>query len=82
MGPSRASTQTVAILQVPALCVAVARGDLEQIQFLLGNPSVQTTERYVGCAEVQRCLMIDSRYFYEAGRDNPVHQVGDEGFDY
>ncbi|MDR3726525.1 MAG: site-specific integrase [Terracidiphilus sp.] len=28
-----------------------AGGDLEQIQFLLGHVSVQTTERYLGCTQ-------------------------------
>jgi len=28
-----------------------AGGELEQIQFLLGNASVQTTERYIGCRQ-------------------------------
>jgi site-specific recombinase XerD len=32
------------------LCRA-AGGDLEQIQFLLGHVSVQTTERYLGCTQ-------------------------------
>ena len=31
-----------------------AGGELEQIQFLLGHASVQTTERYIGCRELQR----------------------------
>jgi integrase len=32
------------------LCHA-ASGELEQIQFLLGHASVQTTERYIGCKQ-------------------------------
>jgi hypothetical protein len=35
-----------------ALASAVpAGGELEQIQFLLGHISVQTTERYLGCTQ-------------------------------
>jgi site-specific recombinase XerD len=32
----------------------VAGGELEQIQFLLGHASVQTTERYLGCKQELR----------------------------
>ena len=32
------------------LCPA-AGGELEQIQFLVGHMSVQTTERYLGCTQ-------------------------------
>jgi len=31
-------------------CVS-AGGELDQIQFLLGHVSIQTTERYLGCSQ-------------------------------
>ena len=34
-----------------ALLCRAAGGELEQIQFLLGRVSVQTTERYLGCTQ-------------------------------
>ena len=37
-----------------------AGGELEQIQFLLGHVSVQTTERYLGCKQRIRCAVNDS----------------------
>lgn len=40
------------------LCHA-AGGELEQIQFLLGHVSVQTTERYLGCQQRIRCAVND-----------------------
>jgi site-specific recombinase XerD len=36
-----------------------AGGELEQIQFLLGHVSVQTTERYIGCKQRLRVAVND-----------------------
>jgi integrase len=38
----------------------VAGGELEQIQFLLGHVSVQTTERYLGCKQRLRDAVNDN----------------------
>jgi site-specific recombinase XerD len=35
-------------------------GELEQIQFLLGHASVQTTERYLGCKQKLRHAVNDA----------------------
>jgi site-specific recombinase XerD len=37
----------------------LAGGELEQIQFLLGHASVQTTERYLGCKQEFRHAVND-----------------------
>ena len=39
----------------------VAGGELEQIQFLLGHVSVQTTERYLGCKQKLRIAVNGPR---------------------
>jgi integrase len=43
-----------------------AGGELEQIQFLLGHVSVQTTERYLGCKQRLRDAVNDN---YALSRD-------------
>ena len=41
-------------------------GELEQIQFLLGHVSVQTTERYIGCKQRLK-LAVNDRLGIEPG---------------
>src|SRR6059036_496580 len=37
----------------------LAGGELDQIQFLLGHTSIQTTEQYLGCTQKLRCAVND-----------------------
>ena len=53
------------------LCHA-SGGELEQIQFLLGHVSVQTTERYLGCKQRIRSAVNDR---IGSGRTRPVGQA-------
>jgi site-specific recombinase XerD len=48
------------------LCHA-AGGELEQIQFLLGHASVQTTERYIGCKQDLSRAVNDRLLFTSVG---------------
>ena len=59
----RADIQNLAPHDLRRTCARlchVAGGELEQIQFLLGHASVQTTERYLGCKQKIRHAVNDA----------------------
>lgn len=59
---ARAGIEKVAPHDLRRTCARLchlAGGELEQIQFLLGHVSVQTTERYLGCKQKLRCAVND-----------------------
>ena len=59
---SRAGIETLAPHDLRRTCARLCRlagGELDQIQFLLGHVSIQTTERYLGCKQRLRCAVND-----------------------
>jgi integrase len=59
---ARAGIDTLAPHDLRRTCARLchlAGGELEQIQFLLGHVSIQTTERYLGCKQKLRCAVND-----------------------
>jgi integrase len=58
----RAGIDKLALHDLRRTCVRLcqlAGGELDQIQFLLGHVSIQTTERYLGCKQKLRIAMND-----------------------
>lgn len=71
----RAGTETLAPHDLRSSCARLCHfvgGELEQIQFLLGHVSIQTTERYLGCKQKLR-FTVNDRMGIEPG-DPPVSQ--------
>jgi integrase len=59
---SRAGVEKLAPHDLRRTCARLchlAGGELDQIQFLLGHVSIQTTERYLGCKQKLRCAVND-----------------------
>src|SRR5262245_34714063 len=59
---ARASIEKLAPHDLRRTCARLchlAGGELDQIQFLLGHVSIQTTERYLGCKQKLRCAVND-----------------------
>jgi len=59
----RADIKTLAPHDLRRTCARLchlAGGELEQVQFLLGHASVETTERYLGCKQrLDHCVNDD-----------------------
>ena len=61
--PKRADIKNLAPHDLRRTCgrlCHLAGGELEQIQFLLGHASVQTTEHYLGCKQKLRYAVNDN----------------------
>ena len=59
---SRAGIEKLAPHDLRRTCARLCRlagGELDQIQFLLGHVSIQTTERYLGCKQKLRSAVND-----------------------
>ena len=59
---SQAGIEKLAPHDLRRTCARLCRlagGELDQIQFLLGHVSIQTTERYLGCKQKLRCAVND-----------------------
>ena len=59
---SRAGIEQLAPHDLRRTCARLchlAGGELDQIQFLLGHVSIQTTEGYLGCKQKLRCAVND-----------------------
>jgi integrase len=50
----------------------LAGGEPDQIQFLLGHVSIQTTERYLGCKQKLR-FAVNNRMGIEPENTAPAH---------
>lgn len=60
---ARADIEKLAPYDLRRTCARLchlARGELDQIQFLLGHVSIQTTERYLGCKQKLRVAVDDT----------------------